>query len=146
MPTGGTTVPLSVIVISLVIASLVVALTWLFLPKQASAPRGPAAAAAADTVAAPDTGLDVRWRGNRQDKTDCVGTFEVTRGGGTPAQFTAFMLDSAGGVIARDSARVGSAVRGLLVEFRFRRLSCKAIADWQLQVATPKAAPAQARD
>lgn len=143
LQTGGTRIPLSVIMISVVVGAVVVALVWAVLPKQ---PAAPTTTSAADTVAAADTGLDVRWQKYRQDNRDCIGTFEVTRGGGTPAQFAAEVMDSAGRIIARDSVRVASTTRGVLVDLRFRRTACKAIADWQLQVTTPKVTPAEARD
>jgi hypothetical protein len=136
--TGGTRIPLPVIAIALVVGGLVVALTSLLLPKRPAEPSASSAMAAVDTVVPTDTGLDVRWRSGRKDDDDCIGTFEVTRGDGTRAQFVAFVMDSSGAVMARDSARVGSAVRGLLVELRFRHVDCDEIADWQLQVATPK--------
>ena len=70
---------------------------------------------------------------------DCIGTFEVTRGGGTRAQFVAFVMDTSGSIIARDSGKVDSALPGVLIDFRFRRVGCDRIYDWQLQVTTPKA-------
>lgn len=136
--TSGTRIPLPVIAIALVVGGLVVALTSLLLPKRQGEQTGPSSTAVLDTVAPADTGLDVRWRSGRNDDDDCIGTFEVTRGDGTRAQFVAFVMDSTGAVMARDSARVASAVRGLLVELRFRHVDCDEIADWQLQVATPK--------
>jgi hypothetical protein len=136
--TGGTRIPLPVIAIALVVGGLVVALTSLLLPKRRVEPSPPSSRAAADTIAPADTGLDVRWRSGRKDDDDCIGTFEVTRGDGARARFVAFAMDTTGAIMARDSARVASAVPGLLVEFRFRHVDCEEIADWQLQVATPK--------
>jgi len=136
--TGGPRIPLPVIAIALVVGGLVVALTSLLLPKRQVEPNPPSSTAAVDTVAPADTGLDVRWRSGRKDDDDCIGTFEVTRGDGARAQFVAFAMDTTGAIMARDSARVASVVRGLLVEFRFRHVDCDEIADWQLQVATPK--------
>ena len=137
--TGGVRIPLPVMAIALVVGALVVALTSLLLPKRQVEPSPPSSAAAVDSVAPADTGLDVRWRSGRKDDDDCIGTFEVTRGDGARAQFVAFAMDTTGAIMARDSARVASAVAGLLVEFRFRHVDCEEIADWQLQVATPKA-------
>jgi len=136
--TSGTRIPLPVIAIALVVGGLVVALTSLLLPKRQVEQTGPSSTAALDSITPADTGLDVRWRSGRKDDDDCIGTFEVTRGDGARAQFVAFVMDSTGAVMARDSARVPSAVRGLLVELRFRHVDCEEIADWQLQVATPK--------
>jgi hypothetical protein len=130
-------IPLPVIAIAVVVGGVMVALTSLLLPKRQVGPSAPSPTAV-DTVAPADTGLDVRWRSGRKDDDDCIGSFEVTRGDGTRAQFVAFVMDTAGAIMARDSARVGSAVPGLLVEFRFRHVDCEEIADWQLQVATPK--------
>jgi hypothetical protein len=135
---GGVRIPLPVIAIALVVGGVMVALTWLLLPKRQVEPSAPSSAAPVDTVAPADTGLDVRWRSGRKDDDDCIGTFEVTRGDGTRAQFVASVMDTAGAIMARDSARVASAVPGLLVDFRFRHVDCEEIADWQLQVATPK--------
>jgi hypothetical protein len=126
-------------VLALAFGALAVAITSLFLPKGTPGPETPKAVRGVDTTAAADTGLDVRWRNGRKDNDDCIGTFEVTSGGGTPAQFVAFVMDSTGAVMAGDSTRVESAVRGLLVELRFRNVRCEAIDDWQLQVTTPKA-------
>ena len=139
MQTSPTRIPLPVIAIALVVGGLVVALTSVLLPGRQVGPGARPGTAATDSVARPDTGLDVRWRSGRQDARDCIGTFEVIHGDGTRAQFAASVMDSAGRIIARDSARVESVVRGLLVNFRFRRIACGAIDDWQLQVTTPKA-------
>lgn len=136
--TGGPRIPPSVIAIAVVVGGLAVALTSLLLPKRQVQPGAPSSTAAADTVVPADTGLDVRWRSGRKDDDDCIGSFEVTRGDGSRAQFVAFVMDTTGAIMARDSVRVASAVRGLLVEFRFRHVDCEEIADWQLQVATPK--------
>jgi hypothetical protein len=62
----------------------------------------------------------------------------VKRGAGTPARFVAFVLDSSGAVMAQDSGGVAAAVTGVLVDFRFRKVACSKIADWQLQALTPK--------
>jgi hypothetical protein len=134
---GGPRVPVSVIVGAVAAGVLAVAVTAVLLPNKPDAPAKPPAAI--DTPAVADTGLEVRWRSGRMDAGDCIGTFEVTRGGGTSAQFVAFVMDTSGAIMARDSARVQSAVRGLLVDFRFRRVACERINDWQLQVSTPKA-------
>jgi len=56
----------------------------------------------------------------------------------TRARFVAFAMDSSGAIIARDSARVASAVTGMFVEFRFRHVDCDEIADWQIEATTPK--------
>lgn len=131
-------VPVPVIVGALVAGLVAVAVTALLLPNKPGAPATPPATAV-DTPAAADTGLDVRWRSGRMERGDCIGTFEVTRGGGTSAQFVAFVMDTTGAIIARDSGGVQSAVPGVLIDFRFRRVACERIYDWQLQVTTPKA-------
>jgi hypothetical protein len=102
-----------------------------------------------DTVRVPavdsasgDEPLDLRWHSGRADDDDCVGTFEVTRGAGTRARLVAFVMDTSGAVMARDSAQVASAIPGLFVEFRFRHVDCDEIHDWQMQATTPKARPA----
>ena len=59
------------------------------------------------------------------DGDDCIGTFEVKRGSSASAQFVAFVMDTSGAILARDSASVKSAVvAGLLVDFRFRHVAC----------------------
>jgi hypothetical protein len=138
-PPGGTGIPLPVIVFAVAFGALAVAITALFLRKPESDPGAASSPAAIDTAAVADTGLDVRWRSGRKDDDDCIGTFEITRGNGIRAQFVAFVMDTSGAVMARDSTRVASAVRGLLVELRFRHVDCEEIDDWQLQVTTPKA-------
>ena len=129
-------VPVSVIVAAVVVGLAVVAVTALLLPNKSGAPARPPAPV--NTPAAADTGLDVRWRSGRMEGRDCIGTFEVKRGGGTRAQFVAFVMDTSGAIIARDSGKVDAAVPGVLVDFRFRGVSCERIYDWQLQVTTPK--------
>ena len=42
-------------------------------------------------------------------------------------------------LIARDSGSIDSAIPGVLIDFRFRRVACERVYDWQLQVTTPKA-------
>jgi hypothetical protein len=130
-------VPVPVIVGAVVAGLVAVAVTALFLPNKPAAPAKPAASV--DSSAPADTGLDVRWRSGRMERADCIGTFEVTRGGGTPAQFVAFVMDTTGAIIARDSGSVDSAMPGVLIDFRFRRVACERVYDWQLQVKTPKA-------
>ena len=96
-------VPVSVIVAAVVVGLAVVAVTALLLPNKSGAPARPPAPV--DTPAAADTGLDVRWRSGRMEGRDCIGTFEVKRGGGTRAQFVAFVMDTSGAIIARDSGK-----------------------------------------
>lgn len=127
---------------ALAAGAVAVAVAWLLLsPNKLRAP-GNAAPARVDSAAAADTGLDVRWRSGLMDGADCLGTFEVKRGSSTSAQFVAFVMDTSGAIMARDSVSVKSAVvPGLLVDFRFRRVACDRIYDWQLQVTTPKTHP-----
>jgi len=137
-PERGVRVPVPVIVAAVVVGVAAVVITSLFLPGKPAAP----APAPVDSSAAADTGLDVRWRSGRMDGVDCLGTFEVKRGSSASAQFVAFVMDTSGAILARDTASVKSAVvPGLLVDFRFRRVACDRIYDWQLQVTTPKARP-----
>ena len=136
-PERGVRVPVPVIVAAVVVGVAAVVVASLFLPG-----KPPAAPAPVDSSAAADTGLDVRWRSGRMDGVDCLGTFEVKRGSSASAQFVAFVMDTSGAILARDTASVKSAVvPGLLVDFRFRRVACDRIYDWQLQVTTPKARP-----
>ena len=128
--------PVPVIVGAVVVGLAAVGVTALFLNKP-SAPATPPASVSAPTPA--DTGLDVRWRSGRMEGRDCIGTFEVKRGGGTRAQFVAFVMDTSGAIIARDSGKVDAAVPGVLIDFRFRAVACQRIYDWQVQVTTPKA-------
>ena len=136
---GGGGIPVPVVLAALAAGALAVALTaLLLLPNKRGAPAN-AASPRGDSAAAADTGLDVRWRSGRMDGVDCLGTFEVKRGSSTSAQFVAFVMDTSGAIMARDSVQVKSAVvPGLLVDFRFRRVACTRIYDWQLQVTTPK--------
>jgi hypothetical protein len=134
-PPAPKSVPLNVILGALTVGALAVAIAALVMrPKS----QPGATAAKADSVATADTALDIGWRSGRMDGNDCLGTFEVKRGAGTPARFVAFVLDSSGAVMAQDSGGVAAAVRGVLVDFRFRRVTCSKIADWQLQALTPK--------
>ena len=141
-PDRGVRVPVPVIIGAVVAGLVAVAVTalFLYLPNKPGAPaRSPAAV---DSAAAADTGLDVRWRSGRMDGNDCLATFEVKRGRSASAQFVAFVMDTTGAILTRDSVSVRSAVvPGLLVDFRFRRVACNRIYDWQLQVTTPKARP-----
>ena len=134
-PQGGVRVPVPVIVGAVAIGLAAVAVASRLLPNKSGAPSTPAPVS---TPTAADTGLDVRWRSGRMERGDCIGTFEVKRGGGTRAQFVAFVMDTSGAIIARDSGAVDSALPGVLVDFRFRRVACDRIYDWQLQVTTPK--------
>jgi len=139
-PERGVRVPVPVIIGAVVVGVVAVAITALFLPLKPGTPARPPTAV--DSAAAADTGLDVRWRSGRMDGTDCLATFEVKRGRSTSAQFVAFVMDTTGAILTRDSVSVRSAVvPGLLVDFRFRRVVCDRIYDWQLQVTTPKARP-----
>ena len=128
-------VPVHVIVSALIFGAFVVGLAALLM-RPASPPG--ANATKADSAARGDTALDIGWRSGRMDGSDCIGTFEVKRGAGTPARFVAFVLDSSGAVMAQDSGGVAAAVSGVLVDFRFRKVTCSKIADWQLQALTPK--------
>jgi hypothetical protein len=128
-------VPVHVIVSALIFGAFVVGLAALLM-RPASQPG--ANATKSDSAARADTALDIGWRSGRMDGNDCVGTFEVKRGAGTPARFVAFVLDSSGAVMAQDSGGVAAAVTGVLVDFRFRKVACSKIADWQLQALTPK--------
>jgi len=136
-PERGVRVPVPVIVGAVVAGVVAVVVTALFLPIKPGTPARPPASV--DSSATADTGLDVRWRSGRMDGVDCLGTFEVKRGSSASAQFVAFVMDTSGAILARDSVNVKSAVvPGLLVDFRFRRVACPRIYDWQLQVTTPK--------
>ncbi len=101
-------------------------------------PAGATATTASDTAALAEKPMDVRWRSGRMDDDDCIGTFEISNGNGTRARFKAFVMDTSGAVMARDSARVDAAVSGLFVEFRFRHVDCDEIDDWRLEATTPK--------
>ena len=91
------------------------------------------------TTSPADTALDVKWRTQRADGDDCVATFEVTQGSANGSRFVAFVMDSSGEVMAGDSTAAMDAVRGKQIDFRFRRVNCSKIGDWQLQVLSPKA-------
>jgi hypothetical protein len=139
-PERGVRVPVPVIVAAVVAGVAAVVVASLFLPGKPGAPAQPPASV--DSSAAADTGLDVRWRSGRMDGVDCLATFEVKRGRSASAQFVAFVMDTTGAILTRDSVNVKSAVvPGLLVDFRFRRVACTRIYDWQLQVTTPKTRP-----
>jgi hypothetical protein len=103
----------------------------------ATPPAGATATVAPDTAAA-EKPMAIRWRSGRMDDDDCIGTFEISNGTGTRARFKAFVMDTSGAVMARDSARVDAAVSGLFVEFRFRHVDCDEIDDWRLEATTPK--------
>jgi hypothetical protein len=140
-------VPLPIVGAAMVVGAAAVIVTAMLLRPAKPNDQLPAVPLVAPESTPPREGaLDVRWRSGRTNDDDCIGTFEVTRGSGTRARFVAFVMDSSGGVMARDSARVESAVSGLLVDFRFRHVDCDEIADWQLQATTPKLPTAPAAD
>ena len=107
----------------------------------ATPPAGAPATVAPDTAAPAETPMDIRWRSGHMEDDDCIGTFEISNGSGTRARFKAFVMDTSGAVMARDSARVDAAVSGLFVEFRFRHVDCDEIDDWRLEATTPKRRP-----
>ena len=104
----------------------------------ATPPADATASAALDTAASAEKPMDIRWRSGHMEDDDCIGTFEISNGTGTRARFKAFVMDTSGAVMARDSARVDAAVSGLFVEFRFRHVDCDEIDDWRLEATTPK--------
>jgi hypothetical protein len=138
-PTTVLTIPLRVIAIAVIVGAVAALVVWSGIRPKAVAPIGKSAAQPVDTTARPDTSLDIQWRSARMDGNDCIGTFHMTRGAATRAEFVAFVLDSTGKVVARDSTRVDAAAAGTSIEFRFRRVNCDRIADWQLEMRTPKA-------
>ena len=141
---GSTTpaVPLPVVGAALVIGAIVVAgvaVATRTAPNDSSPAVMPVSSDTA--VARPERPIDVRYRSGRMEGDHCIGTFEVTHGNGTRARLVAFVMDSSGAVIGRDSARVESAVSGIFVDFRFRYVECDEIDDWQIQATTPRASP-----
>lgn len=100
-------------------------------------PRLSGPADSTSTGSRSEAALEVRWRSGGMAGDDCIGTVELTRGSAALARFVAFVMDSAGAVMARDWARADLAVAGLLVDFRFRHVDCDEIADWQFEATTP---------
>jgi hypothetical protein len=137
-PSGVVSIPIPVLLGALAIGLLAVVGVAVATRSAPNAPAAAAAPAAADSVVRPDGPIDVRFRSGRMNGDDCIGTFEVTHGAGTPARLVAFVMDTSGAVMARDSAQVAAAVAGLFVDFRFRHVDCDEIDDWQLQATTPK--------
>ena len=137
MGTRRPTIPLPVVGAAVIVGALAVvgvAVATRSAPNDSTAAvRAPVADSAA---AGPDTPIDIRYRSGRMDDDHCIGTFEVTRGRGSRARFVAFVMDTSGAIIGRDSAQVASAVAGLFVEFRFRYVDCEEIDDWQIQATT----------
>jgi hypothetical protein len=135
-----TSVPLPVVLAALGAGALAVAgVAFAIRAASNATPPGDATATAAPDTAAPaEKPMDVRWRSGRMEDDDCIGTFEISNGTGTRARFKAFVMDTSGAVMARDSARVDAAVSGLFVEFRFRHVDCDEIDDWRLEATTPK--------
>jgi hypothetical protein len=133
-------VPLPVVLAALGAGALAVAGVAFALRAAPNAtPPADATATVAPVTAAPvETPMDIGWRSGRMEDDDCIGTFEISNGTGTRARFKAFVMDTSGAVMARDSARVGAAVSGLFVEFRFRHVDCDEIDDWRLEATTPK--------
>jgi len=131
-------VPLQFVAIAVTVGAVAVALASAAMRSNTAEPAA-LSAPALDTSSAAERGLDFRWRSGRMVDDDCVGTFELVSGPTTSARVVAFVMDTSGAIMARDSARVESTVRGLLVEFRFRHVDCDEISDWQLQVTTPRA-------
>ena len=137
-PPGVVSIPVPVLVGALAIGLLAVVGVAVATRSAPNATPPVAVPAAADSVVRPEGPIDVRFRSRRMNGDDCIGTFEVTQGAGTPARLVAFVMDTSGAVMARDSAQVAAAVAGLFVDFRFRRVTCDQIDDWQLQATTPK--------
>lgn len=129
--------PVAILAAALIVAAIVTGTLGMLLRAAPNEPEPQATSAAVDSVAKPDAPIDVRWRGGRGDDDDCIGTFEITRGAGSRARLTAFVMDTSGAVMARDSAQVATAVPGIFVEFRFRHVDCEEIDDWQIQATTP---------
>ena len=129
-------IPLSVFAGALAVGFVAVALTSTLLDSRT--PVDTAAPAPPVNTATGEAPLDFRWRSGRADGSDCIGTLELTSGTAKPALLVGSVMDSAGAIRAADSAQVASTVSRLLVEFRFRRIRCDEIRDWQLQVMTPK--------
>jgi hypothetical protein len=132
-------VPLPVVLAALGVGALaVVGVAFATRAAPNATPSAHATATVAPDTAAAEKPMDIRWRSGRMDDDDCIGTFEISNGSGTRARFKAFVMDTSGAVMARDSARVDAAVSGLFVEFRFRHVDCDEIDDWRLEVTTPK--------
>ena len=139
---AGVSIPLPIVAVALIVGALAVigvsvALRTVPNNSAAATTAAPVAAPPADSAAKPDAPIDVRYRSGRMDGDHCVGTFEVTQGHGTRARLVAFVMDTSGAVIGRDSARVDAAVPGIFVDFRFRYVECDEIDDWQIQATTP---------
>lgn len=129
-------VPLGVIAGTLIVAAIITASLGVALRSIPNESDSTAPAAVLDSVVKPAAPIDVRWKSGRMDDDDCIGTFELTRGEGTRARLVAFVMDTSGAVMTRDSAQVTSAVPGVFVEFRFRHVDCDEISDWQIQATT----------
>jgi hypothetical protein len=129
--------PLAILSGALIVAAIVTGTFGMLLRSSPNEPEPQPTIAPVDSALKPEPPIDVRWRGGRADDDDCIGTFEVTRGAGTRARLAAFVMDTSGAVMARDSAQVTSAVPGVFVEFRFRHVDCEEIDDWQIQATTP---------
>jgi len=120
------------------VAGLLAAAAVSFLMKPKPDPN--AGNAAADSAAAADTAYDIAWQGVRRDGTDCVASFEITRGA-VSGLFVASVMDSSGNIMRTDSTQVARAKKGSSVAIRFPNVNCAKIGDWQLQVLTPKKPP-----
>jgi hypothetical protein len=132
-------VPLNFVVGAVLIAAVVVAaVAFAIRPSPNAAAPAVLAEPSPEPALDPNTPIDLRYRSGRPDDDDCIATFELTRGTGTRARLTAFVMDTSGAVMARDSAQVASAVAGMFVEFRFRHVTCDEIDDWQIQATTLK--------
>lgn len=137
-PSGVVSIPVPVLFGALAIGLLAVVGVAVVTRSAPNAAPPAAVPVAADSVVRPEGPIDVRFRSGSMNGDDCIGTFEVTQGAGTPARLVAFVMDTSGAVMARDSAQVTAAVAGLFVDFRFRHVDCDEIDDWQLQATTPK--------
>jgi hypothetical protein len=130
-------IPLGVVAATLIVAALITGALGVAIRSRPNGPVASAPITPTDSVLKPGPPIDARWKSGRMDDDDCIGTFELTRGEGTRARLVAFVLDTSGAVMTRDSAQIASAVPGMFVEFRFRHVDCDEIDDWQIQATTP---------
>jgi hypothetical protein len=84
-----------------------------------------------------DTSFAFSAAGWRNDGGTCIATMRVTALGRPPRRLSLFVMNAAGAVIGRDEIDKPVLAVGAMVDFRFRRVDCDDVEEWQVQGAFP---------